>query len=238
MFGIASRRARFADQSIDRFGAHIDDNVADGIGVHDLAALFVNHLALIVHHIVIFDDLFALIIVARLDLFLGGLDRFRHPFRRRQRLAVLEVRTQHLGEERIGPEYAQQIVVEAEVEARQAGIALTPGTTAQLIVNTPAFVAFGGEDEQAAGVLHLAAFLGNLVLDLVDGSIALRTLHHFSQLVINAEFDITAELDVGAAASHVGGYCDHAGAPRLRDDMRLALMLAGVQNAMRNAFLI
>jgi hypothetical protein len=45
------------------------------ISVHDLGALLVDDLALVVHHIVEFDDLLADVVVARLDLLLRGLDR-------------------------------------------------------------------------------------------------------------------------------------------------------------------
>ena len=70
-------------------GAHVGDHVADAFGVHDVGALLVNDLALVVHHVVEFDDLLADVVVARLDLLLRGLDRLGDP-RADDRLAVLE----------------------------------------------------------------------------------------------------------------------------------------------------
>ena len=130
LFGIGARRAGCADQIVHRLMAHVDHDVIDGVAVHDVAALFIDDLALIVHHVIIFDDLLADIIVAGLDLALRRLDRLAQPFGRRQCLAIFQVRPDHLGEHRVRAEDAHQIVVEAEVEARQAGVALAARTTA------------------------------------------------------------------------------------------------------------
>ena len=48
----------------------------------------------------------------------------------------------------------------AQVEAALAGVALTAGTAAQLIVNPPGLVALGADDEQAAGRADLLGLLG------------------------------------------------------------------------------
>src|SRR3546814_2746771 len=64
-------------------------------------------------------DLLADVVVAGLDLFLGGLDRLRQPFRP-DRLAILEILVHHLGKQRVGTEDAQQVVVETEVEFRRS----------------------------------------------------------------------------------------------------------------------
>jgi hypothetical protein len=58
------------------------------------------------------------------------------------------------------------------------------------------------------------------------------------ELVADAELDVAAELNVGAAAGHVGGDGDDAVAARLRHDMRLALMLARVQHLVLDAGLV
>ena len=90
LLGIGARRAMDGDQGRDGLGAHIGDDVADMLGIHDLGALLVDDLALVVHHVVEFDDLLADVVVARLDLLLGGLDRLGDP-RADDRLAVLEI---------------------------------------------------------------------------------------------------------------------------------------------------
>ena len=72
LFRIAIGRARLTDKAVNRFNAHIDHDIIDGFSVHNIAALFVNHLTLIIHHIIIFDDLFANVIIARFNFFLRG----------------------------------------------------------------------------------------------------------------------------------------------------------------------
>ena len=119
LLGIGPRRAMRGDDRFRGLGAHFGDHVADAVGVHDVGALLVDHLALVVHHVVIFDDLLADVVVARLDLLLRGLDRLRDP-RADDRLAVLEILVHQPREHRLRAEDAQQIVVEAQVEARQA----------------------------------------------------------------------------------------------------------------------
>src|SRR5690606_39730510 len=54
------------------------------------------------------------------------------------RFAVGEVRVHHLGKQRVGPEHAQQVVLEAQIELAEAGVALTARAAAQLVVDTPA----------------------------------------------------------------------------------------------------
>jgi hypothetical protein len=51
-------------------------------------------------------------------------------------------------------------------------------------------------------------------------------------------FDVAAEHDVGAAAGHVGGDGDHAGAAGLGDDLGLARVLLGVEHLVRQLFLV
>ena len=48
-------------------------------------------------------------------------------------------------------------------------------------------------------------------------------------------FERTAEHDVGTAAGHVGGDGDRARAAGLRDDVRFALVLLGVEHFVRDA---
>ncbi len=61
----------------------------------------------------------------------------------------------HPREQRVRAEDAQQIVVEAQVEAAEAGIALAARAAAQLVVDAAALVALGAEHEQPAGGEHL-----------------------------------------------------------------------------------
>src|SRR6185503_21070874 len=106
-------------------------------------------LALVIHHVVELDDLLADVVVARLDLLLSGFDRLADPGGY-DRFAVLEILVHQPREHRLGPENAQQVVVEAEVEFRQARVTLTARTAAKLIVDSAALVALGSEHVKAA----------------------------------------------------------------------------------------
>ena len=237
LLGIAIGRDRLADDRVDRLGAHVGDDVADRRGVHDVRALLVDDLALVVHHVVIFDDLLADVVVARLDLLLRGLDRFGDPWAD-DRLAVGEVLVHQAREHRLRAEDAQQVVVEAQVEAAEARIALAARAAAQLVVDPAALVALGAEHEQAAGGDHALLLLGHLLPDLLLRLLARGARLHCRELVVDAEFDIAAELDVGASAGHVGGDRHRPGPAGLGDDMGLALMLARVQHGVLDLLLL
>src|SRR3546814_14950933 len=70
-------------------------------------------------------------------------------------------------------EDAEQIVVEAEVEFRQARVALTSRTAAQLVVDAAAFVTLGRQHEQPARGQHRLALGFDLGLDPRDTRLAL-----------------------------------------------------------------
>jgi hypothetical protein len=98
-------------------------------------------------------------------------------------------------------------------------------------------VAFGGQNEQPAGVLHRLLIGGVLGLDLgadrlgVAFGVGGDGLH-------DLELDIAAQFDVGAAPGHVGGDGDRAQLARIGDDLRLLLVLARVQDVVGQARLL
>ena len=55
-------------------------------------------------------------------------------------------------------------------------------------------------------------------------------LRHAAEFVLDAHLGVAAELDVGAAAGHVGGDGDRAGHAGLRDDEGFLLVEAGVEH--------
>ena len=122
--------------------------VAD-MALEDLATQRVDALALLVHHVVVLEQVLATLEVLRLDLLLGALDGLgdhavldRHAFFHAEPL--------HQARDAVGAEDAHQVVFERQVEARGAGVALTAGAAAQLVVDAPRLVALGADDVQAA----------------------------------------------------------------------------------------
>ena len=69
-------------------------------------------------------------------------------------------------------------------------------------------------------------------------SLALRPFGHVGELLADAHVEVAAELDVGAAAGHVGGDGHRAGHAGLGDDERLLLVVAGVQDLVRDLLLV
>ena len=156
---------------------HVEHHVLDRLGVHDFRALVVDDLALVVHHVVVLDDLLADFVIASFDLALRRLDSLRKPLRA-DRLAILQIGVHHLGEQRVGSEDTQQIVFETEVEPRQSRVALTARPAAQLVVDPTRFVPLGAEDEQSASVQHLPLLGFDLGLDPGNLKILLVAVLH------------------------------------------------------------
>ena len=128
------------------------------LALEQLVALLVDHLALVVGDVVVFEQLLADVEVARLDLALRVLDRARdHAVL--DRLAFGHLQPLHDRADALAGEDAQQRILERQVEARAARVALAAGAAAQLVVDAPRLVALGADDVQAAGGDHLVVQL-------------------------------------------------------------------------------
>src|SRR5205823_7481618 len=104
-----------------------------------------------------------------------------------------------------------ELVLERQVEAALAGIALPPGAAAQLVVDPAALVALGAEHVEPTELAHLRAVLDALDLELLDELLVLlgRLLDGGAarqQLGLCESFGVAAEQDVDAATGHVGGH--------------------------------
>ena len=78
-------------------------------------------------------------------------------------LALGHLEANHDGVEPIPGEDLHQRIVERQVEARRAWIALAAGSSAQLIVDAPGFVALGPDDVQTASLDHYLVELAPFV---------------------------------------------------------------------------
>src|SRR5205085_6537165 len=110
--------------------------------------------ALLVHHVVVLEQMLAGLEVAPLHLLLGALDRLRHhPVLDGD--ALLHAEALHPRHQPLAAEDAHQIVLEGEVEARRAGIALAAGAAAERVIDAPRLVAPRAEDLPAAATADL-----------------------------------------------------------------------------------
>ena len=144
---------------------HLVDVGADVLAVQHLVALAIDDLALLVHDVVVAQHVFADLEVAALQLFLGALDGGGdHPGL--DGGVLVQAHGVHQVLDPLASKQAHQVVLQAEVEAGGAGVALTAGAAPQLVVDAAALVPFGADDEQAAGLPDLLGLLGDLVLIL------------------------------------------------------------------------
>jgi hypothetical protein len=100
----------------------------------------------------------------------------------------------------LGAEQAHQVVFQRYIETGLAGVALAPGTAAQLVVYAPGLVALRADNLQPAEFFH-AVF----------------------------------QLDVGAAAGHVGGDRHRVQLPGFGNDLGFPRVVLGVQDFRHNA---
>src|SRR6266403_2381815 len=219
------------------------DVVGLALAVQDLAAHAVDDLALLVHHVVVLEEVLADLEVVVLDALLGGGDGARHELVL-DRLALLHAQALHDPLDALAAEDAQQVVLEREVEVRGAGVALTARAAAQLVVDAAGLVTLGADDVQAA---ELHDFL---VLGLGDaprlhqrrrpllGGGGDRIDALFPENFFGQEVGIAAEEDVGAAAGHVGRDGHGALASGLGHDLGLALVVLRVEDLMADAPLL
>ncbi len=236
LLGHAAGGHVLVDGVVEHLGAHAGDARADVVGLQQLVALGIDHLALVVGHVVVFQQLLADVEVALFHLALGGLQRTIHHDVL-DGLALRHLQALHDGLQAFAAEDAQQGVVQGQVEAGGTRVALAAGATAQLVIHPAGFVTLGADDVQAAG--------GD------DGGVARRPvrLHggdagglffrgQAGVLLDGVDFlaDAAAEHDVGAAAGHVGGDGDAAGHAGLGHHLRLPVVLLGVQHLMGQFF--
>ena len=117
---------------------------------HELAAEGVDGLALLVHDVVVLEDVLAGFEVLAFDGLLRAFDALGdhaafdgHSFFHAERL-------EQAGDP-LAREDAHEVVFEGEEEARGTGVALTAGAATELVVDAARLVALGAEDVQAAG---------------------------------------------------------------------------------------
>ena len=157
----------------------------------------------------------------------------------------------------LGAEQAHQVVLHGQVEGAFAGVALTAGAAAELIVNAAAFVALGAQNAQAAGLayqlgigLGVHFMLGQLLMEqgagfqhqLIGGDAVaagfrddLVVIAGLGQVVLGHVFGVAAQHNVGTTACHIGGDGNTAGTAGLGYDAGFFFVVLGVQHLMGNA---
>ena len=223
-----ARRDILADQVADDVVTNRAHGFADIVRRQQFVALLVDLRALIVGDVVVLQQLLTHVEVVALDLALGVLDRARHPVVL-DRLAFLHTQALHQRRYALGGEDPHQRVFQREIKPAGTGVALAARTAAELIVDSPRFMALGADDMQPprlddrvmpllpVGSHTLALFLGGIVAECGEFAV-----------------EVAAEHDVGTPAGHVGRDRHFSGPTGVRDDFGLALVLLCVQHVMRD----
>ena len=125
---------------------HVQHGFLDVHAVQHLTALGIDDLPLLVHHVVVFQNGLTGLEVAA---FHGGLGIFDGTG---QHLVLnggvlIQIELLHHVLDAVAAEQAHQIVLQRDVEPGLAGVTLTAGTAAELIVDPAGFVALGADDE-------------------------------------------------------------------------------------------
>ena len=206
-----------------------------------LVAHAVNGLPLLVHHVVVFEEVFTSGEVLRLDRLLRGRNAAGNQLRL-DRHILFHAKPKHQALDALAAENTEQVVLQRKEKPRCARVALAARATTQLVVDTPGFVPFRTDDAQAARALRLRRARGPSAV-LISASKLLPLLCAASYpgsrpcppcFVVRQEFRIAAEQNVGTAAGHVGGDSDGSLCGRLgrrsmlhaRDSLRSGLHAA------------
>ncbi len=86
---------------------------------------------------------------------------------------LFHAETQHEILHALAAEDAHQVVLQREIKARTAGVALAAGAAAKLIIDAPRLVPLGAEHVQAARLDHFIVFGSGLVLEAREDLIPL-----------------------------------------------------------------
>ncbi len=194
------------EQSADGLGADALDRRGQVVRAHDLGALLVHDLALVVGHVVEQQQLLADVEVVRLDLALRLLDLAR------EHAALDDLAFLHAGHlqqplRAIGvAEDAHEVVFHRQIEAARARVALAAGAAAQLVVDA---ADSWQQVHDTVPAWHLVVprlpfFAYPRAGDFVHG------LPIFAGHRGELRLEVAAEHDVRAAAGHVGGDGDGA----------------------------
>src|SRR5262245_34154538 len=151
------------EEEVERVLRELEDVFPLLFPLENLPPQAVDRDALLVHHVVVLEEMFPHREVLPLDLFLGALDGAGdHPVLDGD--AFLHAHPLHQAADAIASENAHQVVLEREVEAGASGVALAAGAASELVVDPPRLVTFGPEDVETALLDDLLVLVRNLAL--------------------------------------------------------------------------
>ena len=208
----------------------------------------VDPLPLLVHHLIVFEQILTRVEVPFLDLLLGSLDPSRDELAF-DRLVLFHAETGEHGRNPFAGELPHQVVFERQEEARRTRVALASRPSSELVINSAAFVPLGADDVQPSGRgdlapldLHPRLVLGDRLFPNFLGNFEAGRIQRPAVFIIEPlevgpghELGVAAEDDVGSASRHVRGDRNGPLASRLRHDFGFAFVILSVQHLVRDA---
>ncbi len=227
--------------------------------LQDATALSVDHLSLLVDHVVVLEHVLPDVEVVTFHFDLGiGYGFGNHAVLDRH--VLVDPKFTHQPGDALPAESTHELVLQRDVEPGRPRITLTTGTASQLVVDPASFVPLRADDVQTAElpdlfVIPLAHFellfehLRPVILVLFGRiSAVAEDLHRIvpllrpylgqvepflPELIPGKPFRIAAEQYVHTTTCHVGGYGHRSWPPGLGDDLGFALVVLGVQHLVR-----
>ena len=147
--GVLVVGAAQVEELLDDALHHLHDALLLVAALEQLAAHAVYRLALLVHHVVVFQEVFAGLEILHFDGFLGLGDALGDELAL-DRHVLFHTQAEHEVLHALAAENAQQVVLQRKEESRAAGVALAAGASAELVVDAAGLMPFGGHDMQAA----------------------------------------------------------------------------------------
>ena len=224
---------------------HAADIVLNIAGIEDVVTGSVNHLALLVEHLVVLKDVFTHLKVLVLHLRLGALNGVRDHLGFDGDI-VRHIEAVHHVLHGLTHEAHHQLIAHGQVEAGLTRVTLAASTTTQLVINAAGLVTLGTQHVEATGLAHLVTqLLGALPLGIdfcFPGLLVLLFILEWieaalAQLLIEDDLRVTTKHDIGTTAGHIGSHSDGAGAARTGDDLALFLVVLSVEHVVLNAAL-
>ena len=150
-------RAELGHAALDGVVNDLVDVVREILAVQNLVALGVDDLTLLVHNVIVLEDVLAHGEVDVLDFALGAFHGLGDHLVLNGHIVAHVGRDHEVGDlvHALAAEHAHEVVLEREIELGLAGIALTAGAAAKLVIDTAGFVALGADHREATGGDHL-----------------------------------------------------------------------------------
>ena len=130
---------------LHRIRNHLIDSVAHALAIQHPAPLAIDNLALLVHDLVILQQVLTNAEVVALDLLLRLLNGVRQHLMLNLLILRHAQRVEH-SHQTLGAEETHQVVLQGNIETGLARVALTSGTAAQLVVDTSGLMALRTDD--------------------------------------------------------------------------------------------